>query len=132
MNREIKFRAWSAENKKMYKHDEINSIHFHNGLVVTNKEEMLFPMTTVLMEYTGMTDRNGVNIYEGDIVKVFFGGDSEIREVSFFGEHGYPAFDFKNWEGETNGMSEMDTCEDCSMIVIGNIYENEELSHEYI
>ena len=52
---------------------------------------------------------------------------SEIHKVEWKGEDGYPAFDFENWDGEANGLSEAPHTPEFQMEVIGNIYENPEL-----
>ncbi|TXG82853.1 MAG: hypothetical protein E6R13_04395 [Spirochaetes bacterium] len=55
MNREIKFRVWYKEEKLMYYDFE--------------KLNTYDPESEVLMQYTGLKDINGVEVYEGDIVE---------------------------------------------------------------
>ncbi len=65
MMREIKFRAWEHNSKKMYY--DLAYITM-NGLVMSlNPERPL--INTELMQFTGLHDRNGVEIYERDILK---------------------------------------------------------------
>jgi len=120
--REIKFRAWDKENKKMLVQSPYMSFHlFHitpNGHVYKQGKIQDY----ILLQYTGLKDKNGKEIYEGDIVRFFdipYGQDDvdfieDIVVVQFEKGRFHKADrcwrDFKN-AGE----------------VIGNIYENTEL-----
>lgn len=86
-----------------------------------------------LMQSTGLKDKNGVDIFEGDVLKVSDGGneeDSYTSVVKNYAEEGYPAFDIEapsSWYYGSNVLSTI-TCEEYETIeVIGNIYENPEL-----
>ena len=105
MSREIKFRAWSKSNKTM----EYDTGH----RVDCDLYE--------LMQFTGLHDKNGKEIYEGDIVtypavilEPFDEGAKDILKVE------YDQIGFKIGEEYL-----YDTHEDCE--IIGNIYENPEL-----
>ena len=112
--RTIKFRAWDESQKYMAKqgtHDleTIQSFFFHFG-------------DCQLMQFTGLTDKNGVEIYEGDIVKV----DIFTKNYCIvFGES-------KKWGASFQYKSDYSIyyltenfAKDC--VVVGNIYENPEL-----
>ena len=115
MKREIKFRAW-YENKM----HRVISYHIETGMVTIPL--MRFPFTQdvvpdAVVEYTGLKDKDGKEIYEGDILE--FDPDEWGDNVS---NKGSVEWDSKNAEWMMGGG----TSSECSeyKTIIGNIYEN--------
>jgi uncharacterized phage protein (TIGR01671 family) len=123
--REIKFRAWDKKENKMqqvvqilYGHEASNyplSVDFFRSV----KSRLIKDIE--LMQYTGLKDKNGKEIYEGDIL--FFGsvdeGCGDTYEVMWV-KNGFKA----RWIH--TGKEYFEELDD-TFEVIGNIYENKEL-----
>lgn len=138
MKREIKFRAYSSNNHKMYPVSNIEwDIDGHiwvtaddgkNGIELIDEEAHL-------MQYTGLHDKNGREIYEGDIVSfgsVWNNSDNEdIDEEFHIGVVEYdPHYAVYNVNCEESGERRFlftDVVNYDGFGVIGNIFENPEL-----
>lgn len=108
--REIKFRAWLKDHM-LYQSD--NTASAMNGLdrfaVLVGSEKGYTPE---VMQYTGLKDKNGVEICEGDIVR--FKNEYMESEVAV------------KWRPKSAGWN-LDNRYLANTEVIGNIYENPEL-----
>lgn len=116
--REIKFRAWDTIGEYMYANAH-GGIETRHG--VTHFEEVIGNQLLILMQYTGLKDKNGKEIYEGDVVKYKDDKDG-VRAVLWSDKIG--AFVIGRFN--TVGTSLLGLYFE-EMEIIGNIYENPEL-----
>jgi uncharacterized phage protein (TIGR01671 family) len=86
----------------------------------------------ILMQYTGLKDKNGVEIYEGDILKNPDQGELEYHEDPINGQvvwWNLLGWTLANKDGSI--WEDVDYLANYELEVIGNIYENPELlSHK--
>src|SRR5699024_7761530 len=132
--RGIKFRAWDKDNEVMFysednQNDDFTFIAEKGGLqfyYIDKGDRYLQDTNSVLMQYTGLKDKNGVEIYEGDILSTDLDRPYlivEFRNGAFMflcHDDGKDYYDFMATTGENSNFTKYHE-------VIGNIYENPEL-----
>lgn len=131
--REYKFRAWNKNSKKMYK---IGQITLEKGIwnyEPDNREyigmSIPYQPSFILMQYTGIKDKNGKEIYEGDIVKFRFKEDrEEFPDLIGYIEYQSTFAAFRIMSNQ--GSFKIDITEIKFIEKIGNIYDNPKLLEE--
>lgn len=122
MQDRFKFRVWLKDTNKMY---NVHSLHIGtNKAIISSRHgnvSIYINKNCILMQSTGLKDKSGRLIYEGDIVKIFH--VSGTMQGRYF-------FDVVKWNDlrcrfETENYGIID--DDDIYEVIGNIYENPEL-----
>ena len=124
MSREIKFRAWVKKEKEMTKVLGLETRDYAtlNVLYNDNSKCTLGIFAVEIMQYTGLKDKNGKEIYEGDIV-ILNDTEEENRCVVKYKYGSYILVDGDLRENLSN-------VEDKFLEVVGNVYENKNLLEE--
>lgn len=106
MSREIKFRSWHKGVKEMSYDDHLspNMVHYFKAVPI------------IMMQFTGIIDCNGVDIYDGDII---MGEDGE-KEIVSWAEQSTGWYPFASQIKSIRDVNK-------SVLVLGNIYQNPEL-----
>ena len=128
--RELKFRIWDGAKNEWLASSNKDALPYYGfalvGEVMTVQSPPVWSLDegNVIEQYTGLKDKNGTEIYEGDIIKVE--GDAEIYRVEWI----YSGFGL---EPRYNSplypiLGNVKLCK--KIEVIGNVHENPELVEE--
>jgi len=114
MSRPIEFRAWDKKFNRMIKKIGIRKTGEANAMNMYVGNERTEPEDCILMQYTGLKDKNGTKVFEGDLCQA----GSGIAKVIYDG-FGVPCF--------VSGVNCLSTTEiavrGVKFEVIGNIHE---------
>ena len=117
--REIKFRVWDKESKYFC----VNPEDYNMDYFMYMDGDLYWDGNPVekdryeIMQFTGLKDNNGKEIYEGDIIHCYMGKYCEVTNKIFFFEGSFCLYNLGIFSKENADNSE----------IIGNIYENPEL-----
>ena len=112
--REILFRGKQRDNGEWFYGD---LIHLNHCVSIRSKDcaRSVFPET--VGQFTGLTDKNGMRIFEGDLIRSTETGETAI--VQWFSEHSA----FMIWCKTSNQVGFLYECEKSIIEVIGNIHD---------
>jgi len=121
MNRELKFREWNPFRKKMDLEPAVSDGRDGYSTASVYLNDAIACHDEILMQFTGLLDSNGKEIYEGDILSL--SEDPNTYEVAFRGCEYVLLNPDKSLWGRLAKLQEIPL----NPQVIGNIYENSEL-----
>lgn len=134
--REIKFRAWHTEQKRMFSAEEMAEdqltllptgkfINVHTHKQLSRIYDFMIPL-----QFTGLHDKNGKEIYEGDIRGGYYFCDNEkIEFLEVIKDHLSPHVGHCYYWESIKGGGQPDFME---TEIIGNIHENPELLNQEV
>jgi uncharacterized phage protein (TIGR01671 family) len=128
MGREIKFRAWDKVLKAMVDWDGIHSTSI----------PYLLSAEYEVMQYTGLKDKNGVEIYEGDVIDAFYIDDHPNLDMAgtylwtgpVHYEQSLCTYQIKSHYNGVGFLAQISKSNCKNYVVQGNIYANPELLEE--
>jgi len=138
MKREIKFRAWDTKYNRFedYNNHKIGAMLYDKGIAMSTGYDSydsptwdwdkIEPERYIWLQYTGLKDKNGKEIYEGDIVKTIDNWDKYGMQAGEINQVYFNAGGFRLKPKDKNRLGFW--IEDGKDVeVIGNIHENPEL-----
>jgi len=130
MQREIKFRAWDTEKRCYVPEGEIIFSFYGDTKITVTPNAIEYigdkchysepnPSRFIVEQFTGLTDKNGTEIYEFDVIAI--SGNDNLKKVEF--KNGC----FYTTSVNNNSMYRLGGWEKDSVTVLGNIHTNPEL-----
>ncbi|WP_269789102.1 YopX family protein [Streptococcus mitis] len=133
-----KFRVWIKTEKRMIETDDLLAIDYENEVVMTqqvyfenglpdDRDIYCYDFDEIeLMRSTGLQDKNGREIFEGDILACKT--DDEVINLNIFWDEEHALFMFESKKyNEQEPLAELVEDNTYPFEIIGNIYENPDL-----
>lgn len=116
--REIKFRIWDCDTGEYVR----EGWHIGHKIYANRDIQSPDPFGEILEQYTGLRDKNGKEIYEGDIVKTAIGDWLPCNYTVGYGDgYWFPLVEIED------GYNAIDRYRPENFEIVGNIHENPEL-----
>lgn len=125
MSRPIKYRAWDEKRKEYVK---IVGVIDANTIITYDEEGRYKEAKVVVEQYTGLTDKNGKEIYEADIIKCHSQDTNPVGRVMYLAE--WCAYEIVSYDPEDCRVYNLESFSPTVngyLEVIGNVHENKEL-----
>ena len=135
--REIKFRVWDVRKQRMiydvipliyidgeqwYINSEWNSVEHYNDIPYQDSISMLVNAKRgIIMQYIGIKDKKGVDVYEGDIIN--------IRKINYLVVHNYREARYELHDSANGVVKQFCSRSDSHLYdIVGNIYEKKDFT----
>lgn len=138
--RKIAFRAWVYDTKtKEFKMDyspmiydgeclgEFSMVRLNKAFAQGGNAEYEEKNKTIFMQFTGLKDSKGIEIFEGDIVSYYWKEQEPHIGNIFWYKYGYWKIKWKDFKGTESQLDDMLAVFVGNLEVIGNIFESPDL-----